>query len=112
MPIDFTKMHGIGNDFIVINALTEPLPFDAKRIRQLSHRRFGIGFDQLLVVEPPTSDAAEFNYRIFNADGGGSRELWKRSAVLCALRQRKRVDHKRADRRHDFDRVDDTGGQR
>ena len=70
MPIDFTKMHGIGNDFIVINALDTPQPFDAARIRQLAHRRFGIGFDQMLVVEPPSNAEAEFDYRIFNADGG------------------------------------------
>jgi diaminopimelate epimerase len=70
MPIEFTKMHGIGNDFIVINALDEPLGLSTEEIRRLSHRRFGIGFDQLLVVEPPTCDEAEFNYRIFNADGG------------------------------------------
>jgi diaminopimelate epimerase len=70
MPIDFTKMHGIGNDFIVINALQAPLPFDRDEIRRLSHRRFGIGFDQLLVVEPSTTEDAEFSYRIFNADGG------------------------------------------
>lgn len=70
MPIDFTKMHGIGNDFIVINALDEPLPFDKEQIKRLAHRRFGIGFDQLLVVEPASHEVAEFNYRIFNADGG------------------------------------------
>ena len=70
MPIEFTKMHGIGNDFIVINALDEPLALSAGDIRRLSHRRFGIGFDQLLVIEPPTCEAAEFTYRIFNADGG------------------------------------------
>ncbi|MEM7255859.1 MAG: diaminopimelate epimerase [Pseudomonadota bacterium] len=70
MPIEFTKMHGIGNDFIVINAIDEPMPFDAQEIRRLSHRRFGIGFDQLLVVEPASTPAAEFNYRIYNADGG------------------------------------------
>lgn len=70
MPIEFTKMHGIGNDFVVINALQAPLALDRQTIRQLSHRRLGIGFDQLLVVEPATTAEAEFNYRIFNADGG------------------------------------------
>ncbi len=70
MPIDFTKMHGIGNDFIVINALERPFSLSREEIRRLSHRRFGVGFDQLLVVEPPESDDAEFTYRIYNADGG------------------------------------------
>lgn len=69
MPLEFTKMHGIGNDFIVINALERPLSLSAGEIQRLSHRRFGIGFDQVLVIEPATTPDAEFNYRIFNADG-------------------------------------------
>lgn len=70
MPIEFTKMHGIGNDFIVINALERAMPFSVEDIRLLSHRRFGIGFDQLLVIEPSSVPEAEFTYRIYNADGG------------------------------------------
>ena len=69
MPFEFTKMHGIGNDFIVINALKRPFSLSPDDIRDLSHRRFGIGFDQVLVIEPATVKEAEFNYRIFNADG-------------------------------------------
>lgn len=69
MSLEFTKMHGIGNDFIVINALQQPLSLTQEEIRRLSHRRFGIGFDQLLVIEPAMASEAEFNYRIFNADG-------------------------------------------
>lgn len=69
MPLEFTKMHGIGNDFIVINALERPLSLSTGEIQRLSHRRFGIGFDQVLVIEPATTLDAEFNYRIFNADG-------------------------------------------
>ncbi|OED39131.1 diaminopimelate epimerase [Chromatiales bacterium (ex Bugula neritina AB1)] len=70
MHLEFTKMHGLGNDFIVINALQDPFPLTVEQIRTLSHRRFGIGFDQLLVVEPASVVQAEFDYRIFNADGG------------------------------------------
>ena len=70
MPLEFTKMHGIGNDFIVINALENPLSLKTDQIQRLSHRRLGIGFDQMLVIEPATTAEAEFNYRIFNADGG------------------------------------------
>ena len=65
MPFEFTKMHGIGNDFIVINALKRPFSLSPDEIRDLSHRRFGIGFDQVLVIEPGTVKEAEFNYRIF-----------------------------------------------
>ncbi len=70
MNIPFTKMHGLGNDFIVIDGVSHEVEIDADRIRELAHRRFGIGFDQLLLVEPPSQDDVDFNYRIFNVDGG------------------------------------------
>ncbi len=65
----FTKMHGLGNDFMVIDAINQEVALSAEHIRQLSDRHFGVGFDQLLLVEPPQSDNADFKYRIFNADG-------------------------------------------
>lgn len=67
--IAFTKMHGLGNDFMVIDNLQEKVQLDAATIRRLSDRHTGIGFDQLLVVEAPSVAEAEFDYRIFNADG-------------------------------------------
>lgn len=67
--VNFTKMHGLGNDFIVINNLDGSVQIAPKRIRELSNRYTGIGFDQLLLVEPASVSEAEFNYRIFNADG-------------------------------------------
>lgn len=70
MRLTFTKMHGLGNDFIVVNALEKPFALTRDEIRALAHRRFGIGFDQVLIVEPASVDGAEFDYRIFNADGG------------------------------------------
>lgn len=70
MTLKFTKMHGLGNDFMVIDAINQTFVPDETRIRQWADRHFGIGFDQLLVVEKSTSDKAEFRYRIFNADGG------------------------------------------
>ncbi|WP_097462044.1 diaminopimelate epimerase [Mangrovitalea sediminis] len=66
----FTKMHGLGNDFIVIDGVTQPFRLQPEQIRQLGDRHFGIGFDQLLVVEPPGLPDVDFRYRIFNADGG------------------------------------------
>lgn len=66
----FTKMQGLGNDFILIDGVTQPLRPSAEQIRQLSDRHFGIGFDQLLLVEPPNRPDVDFRYRIFNADGG------------------------------------------
>jgi diaminopimelate epimerase len=65
----FTKMQGLGNDFIVIDATRQPFTLTAPQIRQLSDRRFGVGCDQVLVVERPQADG-DFRYRIFNADGG------------------------------------------
>jgi diaminopimelate epimerase len=69
MKILFTKMHGAGNDFIVINQLKKNYTFTAKEIKLLSNRRLGIGFDQLLIVEKTALADADFKYRIFNADG-------------------------------------------
>jgi len=60
-------MHGAGNDFIVIDGITQHIQLTAAQIRNLAHRQFGIGFDQLLLVE--SSNVADFKYRIFNADG-------------------------------------------
>ncbi len=68
-PLDFTKMHGLGNDFMVVDATAGPVALSAERIRALSDRHTGIGFDQLLVVEPPSVPGVEFDYRIHNADG-------------------------------------------
>ena len=70
MTIKFTKMHGLGNDFMVIDGINQSFELDPQRIRELADRHFGIGFDQLLVVENPDSDKALFKYRIYNADGG------------------------------------------
>ena len=67
--INFTKMHGLGNDFVVIDTIDQTVELSSEQIRQLSDRHFGIGFDQLLLVEPPVSGHADFKYRIFNADG-------------------------------------------
>ncbi|MEM6987467.1 MAG: diaminopimelate epimerase [Pseudomonadota bacterium] len=69
MRLAFSKMHGLGNDFIVVDATTTPLALTTEQIRSLSNRRTGVGFDQLLVVEPPSRPDVEFDYRIFNADG-------------------------------------------
>jgi diaminopimelate epimerase len=67
--IHFTKMHGLGNDFVVIDAIHQTPRLDSESINKLADRHFGIGFDQLLLVEKPVSPNADFKYRIFNADG-------------------------------------------
>ncbi|TCV76410.1 diaminopimelate epimerase [Methylomonas methanica] len=69
MIINFTKMQGLGNDFVVIDAINQQIQLTTAQIRFLADRHFGVGCDQLLLVERPISDNAEFKYRIFNADG-------------------------------------------
>ena len=69
MQVQFSKMHGLGNDFVVIDNVTQNVFFSKEKIAQLADRNFGIGFDQLLVVEPPYDPEQDFHYRIFNSDG-------------------------------------------
>lgn len=70
MRLRFTKMHGLGNDFVVVDATRTAVDLTPERVRFLADRHFGIGCDQLLVVEAPTQPGVDFRYRIFNADGG------------------------------------------
>lgn len=68
MQIQFSKMHGLGNDFMVVDCVTQNAYFSPDMIRRLADRNTGVGFDQLLVVEPPYDPESDFHYRIFNAD--------------------------------------------
>ncbi|KVT60000.1 diaminopimelate epimerase [Burkholderia ubonensis] len=71
MKLSFTKMHGAGNDFVVLDGYSSALPpLTEAQVRALANRHFGVGADQLLLVEKPTVDGADFKYRIFNCDGG------------------------------------------
>ena len=70
MKLKFTKMHGAGNDFVVIDAIRQNIGITPEIARHLAHRQLGIGADQVLVVETPTVENVDFRYRIFNADGG------------------------------------------
>ena len=70
MRLRFTKMHGLGNDFVMIDAVSQRANITPERARKLADRHFGVGCDQVLVVEPPQSADADFRYRIFNSDGG------------------------------------------
>ena len=70
MSLEFTKMHGLGNDFMVIDAINQSVSLSAAQVRALADRHLGVGFDQLLLVEAASTPDADFRYRIFNADGG------------------------------------------
>lgn len=69
MKIKFSKMHGLGNDFVVIDGINQSVSLDNHRIRRLADRHVGVGCDQVLLVESPHDPEADFKYRIFNADG-------------------------------------------
>lgn len=70
MELEFTKMHGLGNDFVVLDGVSQELSLDGDQIRQIADRHFGIGCDQVLLVQAAKRADVDFYYRIFNADGG------------------------------------------
>ena len=70
MELKFSKMHGLGNDFIVLDGITQRIDLSAEQYRFLADRHFGIGCDQILLIEKPTRSDADFRYRIFNSNGG------------------------------------------
>jgi diaminopimelate epimerase len=70
MKLKFTKMHGQGNDFVVFDGVRQQVRLSREQVRAIADRHFGVGCDQILVVEKPASDANDFRYRIYNADGG------------------------------------------
>ena len=70
MRIKFTKMQGLGNDFVVLDATARPIELDPRQLRFIADRHFGVGCDQILQVEPAREAGTDFYYRIFNADGG------------------------------------------
>lgn len=70
MVIEFHKMHGLGNDFVIIDAISQAVVLNSDQIRFIANRRLGVGCDQVLLVEPARYPQADFRYRIFNADGG------------------------------------------
>ena len=70
MKLKFAKMHGLGNDFVVIDGIHQDVSLSPAQLRALADRHFGVGCDQILLVEQPSQTGVDFRYRIFNADGG------------------------------------------
>jgi diaminopimelate epimerase len=103
--INFTKMHGLGNDFVVIDAINQHIALTPEQIRSMSDRHFGIGFDQLLLVEKPVSANADFKYRIFNADGGEVAQCGNGARCFARFVRDKNLSDK------DEIRVDTNSGQ-
>ena len=94
MLLRFTKMHGLGNDFMVIDMVTQHATLSPRLIRQWSDRHLGIGFDQLLVVEPPGDPDVDFRYRIFNADGSEVEQCGNGARCFARFVQDKRLTAK------------------
>ncbi|MBV8145072.1 MAG: diaminopimelate epimerase [Gammaproteobacteria bacterium] len=89
MRVEFTKMHGVGNDFVVFDAPVPDALLSPQRLRALADRRTGIGFDQALLLEPPrAADSAAF-YRIFNADGDEVEQCGNGARCIASLLQRR-----------------------
>jgi len=103
--INFTKMHGLGNDFVVIDAINQHIALTSEQIQLLSDRHFGIGFDQLLLVEKAASANADFKYRIFNADGGEVAQCGNGARCFARFVRDKKLSDK------DEIRVDTDSGQ-
>ena len=77
-------MHGLGNDFVLLDLISQNITISDEQIKLLADRRLGVGFDQLLTVEPPDSPEADFKYRIFNADGSEAEQCG--NGARCLLR--------------------------
>ena len=84
MNLKFTKMHGLGNDFVVLNGIDQTIDLTQSQIRFLADRHFGIGCDQVLLVERAKGEA-DFRYRIFNADGGRNEKFELKHSVVQFL---------------------------
>ena len=92
--IHFTKMHGLGNDFVVMNNIDGDISLSVDEVRKLSDRRFGIGFDQLLMVESANSNEADFRYVIFNADGSEVNQCGNGARCFAIYIQKKNLSYK------------------
>ena len=85
MLLKFTKMHGLGNDFVVINALDQAINPDRDQIRRIAHRRYGIGCDQLLVIHPGRHEQADFLVSIYNPDGSEAEQCGNGMRCVAAF---------------------------
>jgi diaminopimelate epimerase len=92
MKLQFTKMHGAGNDFIVLDGIHQKLDLTDAQWRALASRHFGIGADQILIVEKSTRDDVDFRYRIFNSDGGEVEHCGNGRAASCAFTDKGMTD--------------------
>ena len=95
MKLSFTKMHGAGNDFVVIDATREPFSLAPDALRRIADRHFGVGCDQILVVEKSHAPGVDFRYRIFNADGGEVEQCGNGARCFVKFVHERGLTHKR-----------------
>ena len=94
MMLKFAKMHGLGNDFMVVDGISQNVYLSPDKIRQLADRHTGVGFDQLLLVEPPYDPELDFHYRIFNADGTEAGQCGNGARCFARFVRNKGLTHK------------------
>ena len=90
MKLRFSKMHGAGNDFVVLDGVRQRVDLGVDQIRWIARRQTGVGCDQLLIVESARIEGADFRYRIFNADGGEVEQCGSRGLPISAKFEWKR----------------------
>ena len=95
MILKFTKMHGAGNDFVVINGMRQHNQLTLEQLRLLADRHFGVGCDQILLVETAQHPDADFRYRIFNADGGEVEQCGNGARCFMRFVHDQKLTHKR-----------------
>lgn len=95
MFLHFTKMHGLGNDFMVVDLITQNIQITPKQVKLWGNRHTGVGFDQLLIVEPPSHPHVDFCYRIFNADGSEVEQCGNGARCFAIFVRKKRLTHKK-----------------
>jgi diaminopimelate epimerase len=96
MKLKFTKMHGAGNDFVVIDGINQKIDLTAAQWKLLGDRRFGVGADQILLVEKSVQPDVDFRYRIFNADGGEVEQCGNGSRAFVKFVSEKRLTDKQS----------------
>ena len=94
MVVNFTKMHGLGNDFMVVDMISHHVHLRPEQIRRMADRNLGIGFDQLLLVEPPGKPDVDFRYRIFNADGSEVEQCGNGARCFATFVREKKLSNK------------------
>jgi diaminopimelate epimerase len=95
MKLPFTKMHGAGNDFVVLDCTARPFFLAREELRRIADRHLGVGCDQILVVERPGASGADFRYRIFNADGGEVEQCGNGARCFVRFVHERRLTRKR-----------------